>query len=365
MRRVLTATLLGLTAASAMAAGDATDNQGWNTGLSAVFGQYTWDDDAVDDSSTGLKAFAGYRFNRWFGLEGTYWNFGDFEEDFAPMVPGGEADVGVDGLGLSGVFYLPWFGDQVDLFAKLGYYDFDQELVTDDVVVDTNEPDGFTGGLGFRSMITRNLAFRGDADWFDVSDPGADLWAISVGIEYLFGQAAAPAAAPPPPPPPPAPAAAAPPPPPPPPPADSDGDGVVDNQDQCPDTPRGDRVSAQGCSCDVTRQLRFAFDSAELTDGDRAILDEVAESLVRLKFVSGTVEGHTDSVGNDDYNQALSLRRAQAAADYLTAKGIGGGRLDVEGYGESRPVADNSTDEGRAQNRRVVLRRTDCDAPAN
>ena len=156
-------------------------------------------------------------------------------------------------------------------------------------------------------------------------------------------------------------AAVAAPPPPPPPPADTDGDGVVDSADQCPDTPKGDRVSAQGCSCDVTRQLQFALNSAELTAGDKAILDEVVENLKRLKFVSGTVVGHTDSSGSEAYNQKLSERRAATVAKYLEERGIAAGRLAVSGAGESEPIADNKTAEGRAQNRRVVLKRTDCD----
>jgi outer membrane protein OmpA-like peptidoglycan-associated protein len=113
----------------------------------------------------------------------------------------------------------------------------------------------------------------------------------------------------------------------------------------------------------VTRQLQFKVDSAELTDEDKAVLDEVAGNLTRLKFVSGTVVGHTDSTGSDAYNQGLSERRAQSVATYLEGKGIAAGRLKVNGAGESEPIADNATKEGRAQNRRVVLKRTDCDAP--
>ena len=95
-----------------------------------------------------------------------------------------------------------------------------------------------------------------------------------------------------------------------------------------PIRPKGERVGAQGCSCDVTRQLQFKLDSAELTDEDKAILDEVAGNLTRLKFVSGTVVGHTDSTGSDAYNQGLSERRAQAVATYLEGKGIAVGRPD-------------------------------------
>jgi OOP family OmpA-OmpF porin len=71
------------------------------------------------------------------------------------------------------------------------------------------------------------------------------------------------------------------------------------------------------------------------------------------------IEGHTDSVGNDDYNLKLSQRRADAVRQYLLDKGVAGARLEAKGFGESQPVADNKTVEGRAQNRRVILRRTD------
>ena len=152
-------------------------------------------------------------------------------------------------------------------------------------------------------------------------------------------------------------------PPPPPPPADSDGDGVVDGSDQCPDTPKGDRVGPQGCTCDIVRQVQFALNSADLTAEGKATLDEMAGNLTRLKFVAGSVIGHTDSSGAEAYNQKLSERRAQTVASYLEGKGIAVGRMSASGAGESEPIADNKTKEGRAQNRRVVLKRTDCDKP--
>jgi outer membrane protein OmpA-like peptidoglycan-associated protein len=143
-------------------------------------------------------------------------------------------------------------------------------------------------------------------------------------------------------------------------PRDSDRDGVVDGQDQCPDTPTGDRVGPFGCSCDVSIQLAFKFDSVELTDEDKVKLDAAAANLLRLKFIGGEAGGYTDSTGDDAYNLGLSKRRAQAAVDYLAAKGVDPTRTTVVGYGEVQPIADNATAEGRAQNRRVVLRRTDC-----
>jgi len=217
-------------------------------------------------------------------------------------------------------------------------------------------------GNWFLNLVVRYIDIDSDAklDGSDLGTVEIDPFVYQAQVGYRFGKAApvvaAAAAAP-------VVAAVAAPPPPPPPPADSDGDGVIDPNDQCPDTPKGDRVGPQGCSCDTTRQLTFKLNSAELTDEDKVILDEVVENLTRLKFVSGTVVGHTDSSGSEAYNQALSERRAQTVATYLEGKGIGAGRLKVSGAGESEPIADNTTADGRAQNRRVVLKRTDCDAP--
>jgi outer membrane protein OmpA-like peptidoglycan-associated protein/opacity protein-like surface antigen len=173
---------------------------------------------------------------------------------------------------------------------------------------------------------------------------------VRVGINYRFGgpahaATAVVAAAPPPPPPP------APPPPPPPPPKPAP---------LCPDTPPGVAVDQYGCPCDVTQEVHFATNSAELTDQDKALLDKMIANLNRLHFVNGEIDGYTDSTGRAEYNKGLSERRAQAVADYLQSHGISGGRMTVKGYGEDNPVADNKTAEGRAHNRRVVLRRTDC-----
>ena len=131
----------------------------------------------------------------------------------------------------------------------------------------------------------------------------------------------------------------------------------------CPDTPPGVRVGPMGCPCEMTVQLQFKFDSADLTEEDQQRLDKAAETLKRLHWVSGTIEGHTDSTGAPEYNQRLSERRATTVRDYLISKGVGDERMKVVGYGETQPVADNASAEGRAQNRRVVMRRTDCDAP--
>jgi outer membrane protein OmpA-like peptidoglycan-associated protein/outer membrane protein W len=181
-------------------------------------------------------------------------------------------------------------------------------------------------------------------------------WIFGVGIGWRFGHAAPVVVA--------APVAAAavaepapaPAPEPPPPPAKPES--------ACPDTPPGVRVGPMGCPCEMTVQLQFKFDSADLTEEDRQKLDKAADTLKRLHWVSGTIEGHTDSIGTAEYNQKLSERRAETVRQYPISQGVGDQRMKASGFGKSKPVADNATAAGRAENRRVVMRRTDCDEPA-
>ena len=140
---------------------------------------------------------------------------------------------------------------------------------------------------------------------------------------------------------------------------DSDGDGVVDSIDRCPNTPKGTPVDNYGCALATEyklEQVNFEFDSARLTAGSTAMLDEGVKILKRHSDLKVEIAGHTDSQGAEEYNQGLSERRAQAVADYLIGHGANGSNITVKGYGEGQPVADNGTKEGRAANRRVELR---------
>lgn len=173
---------------------------------------------------------------------------------------------------------------------------------------------------------------------------------------------------------------------------DSDGDGVPDDRDKCPDTPRGRTVDADGCepasaapaatapapaTADlapaasaepaalapaaatgpalVVEGVNFDFDKAVIRPQDRSKLDEDVAVLKQWGDVQVEVAGHADSTGPAEYNVGLSLRRAHAVRDYLVGNGIAADRLIVKGYGETRPVADNATAEGRFSNRRVEL----------
>jgi OOP family OmpA-OmpF porin len=139
---------------------------------------------------------------------------------------------------------------------------------------------------------------------------------------------------------------------------DSDGDGVVDSKDQCPDTPKGDRVDMFGCSFKKEIKLPgvvFDTNSAELRPESYPILDGAAEVLKRYPELKVEVAGHTDSDASDAYNLALSNRRAATVMQYLKDKGAAN-ELKSHGYGKRQPIASNKTAEGKAQNRRVVLR---------
>jgi len=101
--------------------------------------------------------------------------------------------------------------------------------------------------------------------------------------------------------------------------------------------------------------LLFDYNSSDLKSATRDNLAKLSEILQKYEDTDVLIEGHTDSKGSDEYNQELSEDRANSVASYLVANGISTSRLIVKGYGESQPVADNETDEGRAQNRRVNL----------
>jgi OOP family OmpA-OmpF porin len=139
---------------------------------------------------------------------------------------------------------------------------------------------------------------------------------------------------------------------------DSDGDGVADSKDDCPNTPIGAKVNDSGCAVQIVLQnISFELNSDKLDSENSGTLKQVADSLMaRPDIKSIEVIGHTDSTGAADYNQILSERRAKAVADYLASQGVEGTLITTMGMGESSPIADNATAEGRAQNRRVELK---------
>lgn len=137
---------------------------------------------------------------------------------------------------------------------------------------------------------------------------------------------------------------------------DSDSDGVSDCVDKCPGTIKGSKVDSNGCPIRlVLKGEHFKYDSAELTPNAIMILDGVAKDLAAYPQKNDIeVQGHTSSEGSDSYNMRLSQRRAHSVAEYLKKKGVPN-KLIAKGYGETKPVADNGTEAGRSENRRVEL----------
>jgi OmpA-OmpF porin, OOP family len=153
---------------------------------------------------------------------------------------------------------------------------------------------------------------------------------ICGALAYFLTEEPRPGAAPAPPPPPP-PSRPAPPPPPPPP------------------APRAERTI-------ILDNVLFDFDKTAIKPDGAKVLDRLIAFLKENRDSKVELEGHTDSVGTDQYNQGLSERRAASVRDYVVKGGVDQGRLSMRGFGESKPIADNKTADGRAKNRRVEIK---------
>jgi OOP family OmpA-OmpF porin len=143
---------------------------------------------------------------------------------------------------------------------------------------------------------------------------------------------------------------------------DSDNDGVIDRLDDCADTPAGFNVDKKGCSIIEFKfgGVNFEPKSFDLTEQSKLILDEAAITINASPEISKIeVQAHTDYKGSGEANLKLSEKRASSVRDYLVSRGVSENRLVAKGYGESLPIADNKTAEGRAKNRRVELKITD------
>ena len=141
---------------------------------------------------------------------------------------------------------------------------------------------------------------------------------------------------------------------------DDDGDGVVNSKDECPDTPARAKVDDKGCQEYLTKDVRetlyveFGLDKAEVRETSYPELESLSDQMYQYPSADLVLEGHTDSTGSAAYNQQLSEKRADAVKRVMVEEfGIDESRITTEGYGEAKPIADNSTRDGRAQNRRV------------
>ncbi|MEM9458709.1 MAG: OmpA family protein, partial [Myxococcota bacterium] len=152
---------------------------------------------------------------------------------------------------------------------------------------------------------------------------------------------------------------------------DSDGDGILDPDDRCPDEPEKENnyQDEDGCPDEVPAEAQIFdgviegifFDTAKSTikAKSRPKLDRAVAVLKQYPDLRIEIAGHTDSQGDDTSNLELSRERAEAVKAYLTDRGIDGSRIRTRGAGETEPIADNATKKGRAQNRRIEFHRID------
>jgi OOP family OmpA-OmpF porin len=284
-----------------------------------------------DEKETAWKAFGGYQFNRYIGVEAGYFSLGRFGFTSA-TTPAGSLDgrIRLHGVNLDLVGTLP-MTERLSAIARIGaqYASAHDAFAGQGAVVvlspnASKSETNYKFGAGLQYAFTPSLMLRGEAERYRINDAvgnQGDVNLYSVGLVFAFGREtpaaphtmAAQADEAPPAPPPPV-AVVAPPPPAPAPPL----------------PPR--RVS-------FAADTLFAFDRAALGPQGKVALDQFAHELAGMQFDRITVEGHTDRLGSQAYNQKLSTRRAEAVKDYLAGPGgVDAGRISAVGKSESEPV---------------------------
>ena len=315
--------------------------------VSPMIGGYVFEGNQDLDNDLTYGLGIGYNLTERWGIEAAF-NYIDTESDI-----GARDDTDVSLGRLDALYHFNTTGRFVPyLAAGVGgiYFDPDRTSSDEDALVNY--------GAGVKYFLTENVALRGDVRHVISFDDTHHNLLYTAGLTFFFGgekkAVAAPAPAPAPKPEPKPEPKPAPAPPPKPEPKDSDGDGVYDNKDECPGTPAGARVDARGCW--VIEGIFFDFDKSIIKPEGRPVLDEIVTVLNSNPSMRVDIQGHTDSVGSDAWNQGLSERRARAVMKYLVSAGITPERLTAKGFGEGSPATTNETKEGRALNRRVELK---------
>ena len=302
---------------------------------------------SVDERASAYQLFIGKQLTRHFAIEGGYFDLGSFGFN-ATTTPAGSLNgkVGFRGGKLDLVGQAP-LSERFSLTGRIG-----MQYAKASTSFSGTRLNAVTGpeaserklnpkiGLGMEYKLTEAFAVRADLERYRVNDAvhnRGDVDTLSFGLVYKFGRPparerlvytptreVAPV---------PVVAAVAPTPPPAPAPVPQ---------------PVSEKVT-------FAAQTLFDFDKSDIKPEGATALDELMGKLKGMNTEVMVTVGHADSVGSDDYNQKLSLRRADAVKAYLTGKGLDGARIYTEGKGESQPVADNKTATGRSANRRVTV----------
>jgi OOP family OmpA-OmpF porin len=306
-----------------------------------------------DDTDTGYEIFAGYDFNKHISAQVFYTDFGSAKLD-SNNNPGliEEAEVEYEAFGASALWYFWRHSDSYDYRRGWQAY-IDVGLSTMDNDTEIRHQQENHTHLHFGASIE----YGWDSLWavragFKTYDE--DVSMITLGILKRFGRAEKKQAPPvveepvKQPEPEPEPVVVV---------MDDDKDGVENSADYCPYTRQNARVDENGCSefQKLLNGVNFDPRSSDIKPESEPILQAAVEKVKAMKSVNIEINAHTDSVGRDDYNMGLSAERANSVRDYFIANGIDERRLFIHAYGETRPIADNNTKEGRAKNRRVDL----------
>ena len=298
----------------------------------------------ADNRDTGYKLFVGKKFNRYIGVELGYFDLGDFSFDAGSSAGRnlrGETDFRGVNLDLVGTLPLT---ERLSLLARAGVQyakartSYSGNFLN--AVTNPNPPNEGRRhakiGVGAEFKLSEALALRAEVERYRVTDAvynNGDVDMASVSLVYKFGRPAkvayvAPA---------PAPVAEAP------------AAPVAAPVAPAPEpVPTSEKVS-------IAAEALFDFDKSIVKPEGKAALDEFMAKLEGMNTEVMIAVGHTDSVGTNAYNDKLSMRRADAVKAYMVSKGLDPARLYTEGKGETQPVADNATAEGRAKNRRVTI----------
>lgn len=307
------------------------DEQGITAGL--LDNGFTVDSFTDDDRDLGFKIYGGYKLSRYFALEGGYFNLGKFTFE-ADTTPAGtyNGSIKTQGLNLDALGIIP-FTERFSAFGLVGVnYARSKDVFSGTGFIDVIEPDfkksdiNIKYGLGLQFAITDALSIRTQAERYrinDAYDSNGDIDLYSVGLVFKFGGSQAPAKR------------------------------VVERAKPVMVMVPEPVASRNQRYCSIL-DIQFEINVDNLQRDDQEKLGVVGTFMNKYNDTTALIEGHTDNVGSPAQNLTLSKRRAESVVSYLmTNFNIRASRLKAVGYGETRPIADNSTESGKRQNRRI------------